>query len=181
MTKLLGGPLYEQFYIGMQGATIAARWQKMAFGSKFKLDASKVKTGCSSGFYGIVKSIPRTEYFDKMSIDYAGLLFNPDLDTSVNSYASGYGANSPIAKYVYFYLARNKATSTGGVGETKQQVHNAYMTNDHHKVCKAWNDMCNEVVSFYYFLDMNITDYPEFDLEVNSRFNPQLINVFNFV
>jgi hypothetical protein len=181
LQALMGKTLFEAFHTAMKGATPADKWKRMAYGDTFILDISKVKTGIRSrGLLGYTP-IPRFSYEDKMQVQYKGLMMMPENESFNNFFNSGYGADSAIAQYVYYWWMRKKETTTGGAGEKKAQVHNAIAATAASKMVTAYNNMCYTVFHFYLFLDMNASDYPEFDLEVNARFNPGLINTFNFL
>lgn len=181
LIKLMGQALYNAFYTGVKEATVADRWQKMAFGLPFILDHNKVKTGCSINSFGTAIPIPRYRYFDKMNVNYKGLLKRASDTDNTDKLNDNYGAHSPIANYIFYWWERAHVTAPGTAGNSKQQVHNGQALINNQKMIRAWNDMCLQVFEFYLFLDMYIADYPEFDLEVNSRFNPAPINEFNFL
>jgi hypothetical protein len=181
LVQLLGLPLYEAFYAGMQGDEPATRWLEMAYGKAFLLDAASVKTGCKVDAMGRVKAIPSLPFFDKMNVNYRGLLNAPEDLADPSLLHAGYGATSPIAKYIYYHWMKSHATTTGGSGESTAAVHNATPIANTQKMCRAYNEMCKEVIDFYHFLDMYIMNYPEFDLEPNSRFAPAPINQYNFL
>jgi hypothetical protein len=165
----------------MQQSTIDARWQLMAYGIDFLLDINKVKTGVYRDDLNRWWNIPDDNYFDSMPVNYRGLLKRPNTDANTDLLNSGYGASSPIAKYIYYYWMRNHASSSGGVGEAIQQTNNGTTISNTAKICQFWNEMRREVLNFYYFLDMNIADYPEFNLTENGRLAPGVINQFNFL
>jgi len=100
----MGLPLYEAFYAGMKGASPAQEWLDMAYGKAFLLDASLVKTGSGYDTMGCVHYILREPYFDKMQVNYRGLLKRMDDTSDASLLNSGYGAISPIAKYIYYYF-----------------------------------------------------------------------------
>ena len=179
LTNLMGKALYEAFYSGMQGSSIADKWQKMAYGISFKLDANKVKTGVAVTGTGQLRTIPYFRYFDKMNVNYRGLIKRANSDSSTDFVNDGYGASSPISKYVYYWFMRSKSTVTGGAGESVQNVHNGQAVSNHQKMVWAWNEMCEAVFHFYLFLDQNAELYTEYDQDTNSRFNPVPINEFN--
>jgi hypothetical protein len=181
LIQLMGLPFYTAFYAGIKAGTPAARWTLLAYGEYFLLDASKVKAGCVVDSTGQHRDVPGETYYDKMPVNYRGLLkrANDTEDTSVLN--TGYGAVSPLAKYIYYHWMRSHATVSGGAGESVQQIQNGIAVSNATKMCKAWNEMCSEVINFYHFLDMHIEDYPEFNLEVQARFAPQPINQFNLL
>lgn len=181
LTALLGKALYEAFYAGMQGTTVDERWQRMAYGISFVLDASLVKTGVQIDGFGNSIQIPRFRYEDKMNVNYHGLLKRANSTTDTEFVNDGYGAASPIAKYIYYWWMRSHVTASGGATESAQQVHNGTAVINNQKMIRAYNEMCVEVFQFYLFLDMNIVDYPEFELEPNARYCPKQINEFNFL
>jgi hypothetical protein len=181
MVKLMGLPLYNAFYAGMQGSVIDTRWQVMAYGKFFVLDSTKVKTGIVRDSLNRWWSIPDDNYFDKMPVSYRGLLKRPNNTLNDELLNSGYGPTSPIAKYVYYWWMRSHATSSGGVGESIQKTHNGTTVSNTQKMCQFWNEMRQSVLDFYYFLDMNIADYPEYDIDPSGRFSPGTINQFNFL
>lgn len=181
LVKLMGLPLYEAFYAGMKGTTPAQKWLDMAYGKFFLLDASLVKTGSRVDLLGRILCIPGEPYYDKMPVNYRGLLKRMDDTDDESILNSGYGAISPIAKFIYYYWMKSHASFSGGAGESIPDVHNAAVITNSQKMCRAWNEMCKEVITFYHFLDMNIADYGEFNLEPDGRFAPVPINTFNFL
>lgn len=181
LSLLMGPALYAAFYAGIKVATPDDRWKKMAYGIAFILDVTKVKTGYKADALGNYKRIPRYQYRDKMNVIYRGLLKRADGDPSVELSHDGYGASSPLAKYIYYWWMRAHVTASGGATESAQLVHNGTAVINNQKMIRAWNEHCVEVFEFYLFLDMYITDYPEFNLEPNERYNPGPMNEFNFL
>lgn len=184
MLALMGEALYNAFYTGINGvadALIVQKWSRMAFGYSFVLDSSLVKTGSQGNSFGRYVRIPRFQYYDKMNVNYRGLLKRSSATATTNKLNDAYGGSSPIAKYIYYWWNRAHVTASGGATESAQLVHNGQAVINNQKMVRAWNEMCAEVFEFYLFLDMNITDYPEFDLDVNARYNPAPINDFNFL
>jgi len=181
LVQLLGLPLYKSFYEGMQGNAVDERWKAMAYGSFFLLDVNTVKTGYKRNSMGGSYCIPVGEYYDQMPVSYKGLVKRPDGDENTDFLSAGYGAESPIAKYVYYYWMMSHASVSGGTGESIQQVQNGQAITNNRKMINAWNEMCNEVETFYFFLDMHIADYPEFNLIPDARFSPLPINEFNLL
>lgn len=179
LTKVMGKELYLAFYQGMQGQIVADRWKTMAYGSSFILDASKVKTGVTVTGTGQLRTIPYFRYYDKMNVDYRGFLKRANSNTATDFVNDGYGASSPISRYVYYWYMRYRITLTGGAGESNQQVHNGQAVNNNQKMVWAWNQMCEEVFHFYLFVDMNRALYPEYVQEPDNRFCPVPINEFN--
>ncbi len=170
LIKLLGKPLYEAFYAGMQGDTVEARWKALAYGKDFNVTASLLNGYYDYGFYS-----------EGTPVSFRGLLRNPESDLDVSFLSASYGATSPIAKYIYYWWMRAKATSTGGVGESIQETNAGKTVSNSAKMTRYWNEMHDEVVRFYLFLDMNIADYPESNLGAQHRYYPGLINQFNFL
>lgn len=181
MNKLMGASLHEAFYTAMQQADPAQKWKDMAYEKTFTLDAAKVKTATRINQLNGYECIPRFEYTNKMNVVYKGLVRRKESNTATDFAYDGYGAFSPIAKYVYYWWMRGHATVTGGTGESIQQTHNGIMVNNNAKMVRAWNAMCREVFEFYLFIDMYADNYPEFTLEPVARFNPAPINEFNFL
>jgi hypothetical protein len=181
VVKLLGLPLYEALYAALDQPTPPARFQSMAYGKFFFIDQVKVKTGTYCDALGRIHTFPRQRYFDKMPVNYRGLLKRVNSDTNLELLNDGYGASSPIAKYVYRHWMIAHATSSGGAGENIQQTHNGVVVSNSYKIEEVWNEMCTEVENFYFFLDMNIADYPEFNLPDDGRFHPRPINRFNLL
>jgi hypothetical protein len=175
LVQLCGMPLYHALYNGLQGGSVDLRWQKMAYGAAFILDTSKVKTGFKVDALGRVLQIPEDCYQDKQQVYYRGLLKRPNDTTNDELLNSGYGATSPIAKYVYFWWNRANATHTGGAGESIQQTQNGVTVMNSEKMAQIWDAMYKEVQSFYFFLDQFIEYYPEFNLQPNDRFRPGYI------
>jgi hypothetical protein len=181
LNALMGDALFRAFHAGIKAGSPADKWKRMAYGKTFVLDVNKVKTGVKqNGMLGYIRT-PRFEYYHKMQVPYKGLMKLPTVDNFDDFRNLGYGAESPIAQYVYYWYMRKKDTTTGGVTEAKQQVHNAIAASAAQKMVTAWNNMCRTVFHFYLFLDENADDYPEFDLDVNARFAPAPINTFNFL
>lgn len=181
LTKLMGNSLFEAFHAAMKQTTPDNNWKRMAYGETFVLDVNKVKTGCKPSAFGGYEITPRYRYMDKMQVQYKGLMLIPSTDNFDDYINTGYGADSAIAQYIYYWWMRNKETTTGGAGESKQQIHNAAAISNAQKMTTAYNAMCKTVFHFYLFLDMNADLFPEFDLDVNSRYNPAPINTFNFL
>jgi hypothetical protein len=181
LVKALGLPLYEAFYTGMQGATVDQRWLDLAYGKRFILDASKVKTASFHNLYGVLETIPRTCYEDKMQVNYRGLLKVPEDYISPGLVDAGYGATSPLCKYIYWHWHRSKLTAVGGVAESVQTVHNGTIAPNNFRLCQLYNEMSDSVIAMYHFLDQHAVDYPEFDLQPKDRFNPRTVNPYNFL
>jgi len=179
LLALMGMPLYTAFYTAMKEPAdpIEQKWKELAYGKWFNLDASKVQTGMSFITGGQAVSIPNVYYTDGMPIDYRGLLSDPNPTDEPGQLTAGYGVQSPIANYIYWHWMKDHYTLTGGAGEVKPAVQNGQRVDAMAKMVRAWNEMCDAVTSFYFFIDQHISDYPEFTgLPVDNRFQPCRIN-----
>ncbi len=179
LIKLLGKALYEVFYNEMQG-TATTRAKAIAYGSTFLLDTTKVKRTVKVDKLDNAIITPNNFWNNNRQILYAGLLKSPDDDTSTN-FISSYSFYSPIAKYIYYHWNKSHNVNIGGVGANVQQTHNGLTVNNSENMVMLWNEMKQEVEDFYYFLDMNIADYPEFNLPLNDRLTPEFLNKYNFL
>lgn len=157
LTKLMGRTMYEAFYTGMQG-TVIDRFKKFAYGDYFEFISGNSKCGYIARIDGMV--------------DYKGLLQNPDSELTGTFLSQGYLSNSPIANYIYWHWLVAHETAIGTAGESVQQVANGTVVGNGTKAVRAWNDMCDSIENFYKFIDMNLADYPEFDLKCEYRWFP---------
>lgn len=181
LSKLMGRSLFEAWFNGMKETTPADEWKRIAYGDSFLLDQSKVVTATGVDELGRVYRIPRFDFKDGMNVTYRGLLKNVEVDNPFDASYAGFGASSPIAKYIYFFWNRFHQSNSGGTGETVPQVHNGTIISNNQKMIWAWNEMCREVFEFYLMLDQYKEEYPEFDLPAAERFCPKQINEFNFL
>lgn len=69
---------------------------------------------------------------------------------SVNGYKF-----SPAANYVYYWAKRAGRTQTTMKGEVIGELDYASTAEDADKLIKAWNDMCDLLIRFRYFLQEN--------------------------
>jgi hypothetical protein len=163
LTKLLGRTLYEAFYLAMQEPVIESRFVPFAYGKYFEF----------------VSGDSLCDYVSRgdCMVNYKGLLQNPDSDLTGTFLSQGYLSNSPIANYIYWHWNLAHESTIGTATESKQQVSNGLAIGNGVKSVRAWNEMCDQVFDFYKFIDMNIADYPEFDLKCEYRFYPLKTNI----
>lgn len=178
LMALLGRPLYEAFYTESQTDPLPARWVPFSYGKTFLLDVQKVKTGTHIDALGRYCQIPDCQFYDKMQLVYNGLLKGEESNANIDLLSnSSYGYDSPIAKYIYINWEHAHKTHTMGVGEVAATSSNGHVTTNVYKVNQVMNDLKKDVENFYFFLDMNITNYPEFNLEPNNRLFLKTSNV----
>lgn len=70
---------------------------------------------------------------------------------------------SLIANYVYWFWIKNQNTQTVGLGEVAAKAENADLANPAEKTVMAWNEMVDDILSLYHFLQLNQTVYPEWN------------------
>jgi hypothetical protein len=145
MLKLMGKPLMDAFYTNIDTTPDPTSiLGKIAFGDYFKFDSTKA-TCCDC-------------HCKCEMVNFEGLLKSATTD------AINYGYTSPVAKYIYYWWMRSHQSVSGGVGESRQLVHNGLTITNSHKMVKAWNSMCEDVHAFYRLIDMYKSEVPMFDL-----------------
>ena len=86
---------------------------------------------------------------------------------------------SLIAYYVYFYITRNTATITTGIGEVLNKTDNANRVSPINKQVDAWNKMVRWIYELYDFLEEKKSIYPEWQKAYCFEENYRLINSMN--
>ena len=86
---------------------------------------------------------------------------------------------SLIAYYVYFYITRNTATITTGIGEVLNKTDNANRVSPINKQVDAWNKMVRWIYELYDFLEEKKSTYPEWQKAYCFEENYRLINSMN--
>ena len=69
--------------------------------------------------------------------------------------------SSPIADYIYFYYQRNEITDTTTTGEYDAPQ----LQTIRNKQINAWNDMVEKSLTFFDWMEDNLTVYPEFSYD----------------
>lgn len=73
------------------------------------------------------------------------------------------GKTSMLANYIYYYWMRDAATQSMGIGQVAASTENGTVVSPADKMCKAWNEMVDDVHEMWQFLSVNATDYPDWD------------------
>lgn len=68
---------------------------------------------------------------------------------------------SLIANFVYYWLRRNSATQTAGIGEVITNAENSTNVSSRKKMASAWNEMRVWVREFISYMEQNAITYPE--------------------
>lgn len=130
-----------------------------------------------------VDLISGVEFTDETGLlkKWHGLIDNSDALASNNP--AVYFKQSPIADYVYYWYQRSQVTTTGGIGESKTDSHNASHSSPRHKMATAWNKMRGTNLLMYDFLRSRSSVYPEWynwALTDNSNVHfLKTVNIFN--
>ncbi|MEI7792659.1 MAG: hypothetical protein WCI57_04215 [Candidatus Berkelbacteria bacterium] len=95
---------------------------------------------------------------------------------------------SPAANFVYYHVMRDRITFTTSAGEVQPNNNSktpVQQTNNRMKMVQAWNQMSEDVLVLWQWLEDNIETYPEFDPYQPDPFEYELqeisktINMFN--
>lgn len=68
---------------------------------------------------------------------------------------------SLITNFVYYWLRRNSATQTAGIGEVITNAENSTNVSPRKKMASAWNEMRVWVREFISYMEQNAATYPE--------------------
>lgn len=74
---------------------------------------------------------------------------------------------SMIANLVYWYWQKENSTQTVSLGEAAPNAENATIVSPKPKMIAAWNQMVDWICDLQYFLDSNISVYPEWQNRYN--------------
>lgn len=68
---------------------------------------------------------------------------------------------SLITNFVYYWIRRNAATQTAGIGEVITKAENSTNVSPRKKMASAWNEMRGWVREFLCYMEQNAATYPE--------------------